>query len=132
MEQTRIDKWLWAVRLFKTRSQATDACRGGRVRIGDLAVKPAHVVRPGDVVVLQVPPIERRFRVIGILEKRVSATIARALLDEITPPEDLARLEAMRTDPGLFFVAVRAKGSGRPTKRERRELGKWKADGEEG
>ncbi|HNX98841.1 MAG TPA: RNA-binding S4 domain-containing protein [Candidatus Aminicenantes bacterium] len=130
MDETRIDKWLWAVRLFKTRSLATDACRGGRVRIGDTPVKPAHVIRIGDVVALSVPPIERRYRVVGILEKRVSATLARGLLEEVTPPEDLARLEEMRRDPDLFFVALRARGSGRPTKRERRDLGKlqdrWK------
>jgi ribosome-associated heat shock protein Hsp15 len=119
---TRIDQWLWAARLFKTRSLANQACRGGRIQIAGKTVKPAHPLRPGEVVFLKQPPIVRQYLVKGLAVKRVSAAIARELVEEITPAADLEKLAQARRDPlGLIF-AHRDKGSGRPTKKERRRL----------
>ncbi len=118
----RIDQWLWAARLFKTRTLANQACRGGKVQIDGGAVKPARPLRAGEVVSLKQPPILRQFRVKGLAAKRVSPALARELVEEITPAADLETLALARRDPlGLIFAA-RDRGSGRPTKRERREL----------
>jgi ribosome-associated heat shock protein Hsp15 len=120
----RIDQWLWAARLFKTRSQANQACRGGRVQIAGMAVKPSRQLAGGETVQVKAPPIVRLYKVRGLASKRVSAALARGLVEEITPPADLEKLALARRDPlGLIFAA-RDKGSGRPTKKERRELEK--------
>jgi ribosome-associated heat shock protein Hsp15 len=119
---TRIDQWLWAARLFKTRSLANQACRGGRVQVAGKAVKPAHPVRTGEVVSIKQPPIVRQYLVKNLAVKRVSAALARELVEETTPASDLEKLTLSRHDPlGLIFAA-RDRGSGRPTKRERRRL----------
>jgi ribosome-associated heat shock protein Hsp15 len=118
----RIDQWLWAARLFKTRTQANEACRGGRVQVAGRTVKPAHALREGEVVCIKQPPIMRQYRVKNLATKRVSAVLARELVEEITPAADLEKLALARRDPlGLIF-AHREKGSGRPTKKERRSL----------
>jgi len=118
----RIDQWLWAARLFKTRTLANRACRGGRVQIAGRTVKPAHSVQPGEIVCIKQAPIVRQYQVKNLAVKRVSAVLARELFVEITPAVDLEKLAQARRDPlGLIF-AHREKGSGRPTKRERREL----------
>lgn len=120
----RIDQWLWAARLFKTRTQANQACRGNRVQINGRAAKPAHALKEGEVVCIKQPPIVRQYRVRQLAVKRVSAVLARELVEEITPAADLEKLVLARRDPlGLIF-ARRDKGSGRPTKKERRELEK--------
>lgn len=120
----RIDQWLWAARLFKTRTQANQACRGNRVQIGSRAVKPAHPLQTGEIVCIKQPPILRQYLVKNLATKRVSAVLARELVEEITPADDLEKLVLARRDPlGLIF-ARRDKGSGRPTKKERRELEK--------
>jgi ribosome-associated heat shock protein Hsp15 len=122
---TRIDQWLWAARLFKTRTMANQACRGGRVQIAGKAVKPAHPLRAGEVVCIKQAPIVRQYLVKNLAVKRVSAVLARELVEEITPAADLEKLALARRDPlGLIFAA-REKGSGRPTKRERRHLEKF-------
>ena len=119
---TRIDQWLWAARLFKTRSLANQSCRGGRVQVAGKAVKPAHPVQAGEVVFIKQPPIVRQYLVKNLAVKRVSAVLARELVEEITPAADLEKLAQARRDPlGLIFAA-REKGSGRPTKKERRSL----------
>ena len=119
---TRIDQWLWAARLFKTRTLANQACRGGRVQIAGKAVKPAHPVQKGEVVCVKQAPIVRHYLVNNLAVKRVSAVLARELVKEITPAVDLEKLALARRDPlGLIF-AHREKGSGRPTKKERRSL----------
>jgi ribosome-associated heat shock protein Hsp15 len=118
----RIDQWLWAARLFKTRTLANQACRSGRVQIAGKAVKPAHPVQKGEVVCVKQAPIVRQYLVNNLAFKRVSAVLARELVEEITPAADLEKLALLRKDPlGLIF-AHRPKGSGRPTKRERRDL----------
>jgi ribosome-associated heat shock protein Hsp15 len=114
----RIDKWLWAVRIFKTRSMATNACKNSKVFINETSVKPSHTVKIGDVIEVKHPPIIRTFKVIGLLEKRVSAKIAKDFVEEITPPEEFEKLKAIRNNP----LALREKGTGRPTKRERRKI----------
>ncbi len=118
----RIDQWLWAARLCKTRSLANQACRGGRVQISGSAVKPAHPVRIGEVISVKQPPIVRQYRVMGLAVKRVSTVLARELVEEITPADDLEKLAQARHDPLSLIFAAREKGSGRPTKKERRNL----------
>lgn len=119
---TRIDQWLWAARLFKTRSLASQACRGGRVQVAGNAAKPSHPVRSGEIISIKQPPILRQYLVRNLAVKRVSAVLARELVEEITPAADLEKLALARRDPlGLVFAA-REKGSGRPTKKERRSL----------
>jgi len=121
----RIDQWLWAARLYKTRSLANQACRGGKVQVEGGAVKPARPVRENEIVEIKQPPIVRIYRVKGLAAKRVSAVLARELVEEITPAADLEILALARRDPlGLVF-ASRDRGSGRPTKKERRELEKF-------
>jgi ribosome-associated heat shock protein Hsp15 len=120
----RIDQWLWAARLFKTRTLANQACRGGKVQIDGGAVKPARPLRAGEVVCIKQPPIVRQYRVKELAGKRVSAALARGLVEEITPAADLQKLEQARRDPLSLIFASREKGSGRPTKRERRRLDK--------
>jgi ribosome-associated heat shock protein Hsp15 len=120
----RIDQWLWAARLFKTRSLANQACRGGRVQIAGSAVKPSRQLAGGETVQVKAPPIVRLYLVKSLAVKRVSAALARELVEEITPAADLEILALARRDPlGLIFAA-RDRGSGRPTKKERRELEK--------
>jgi ribosome-associated heat shock protein Hsp15 len=119
---TRIDQWLWAARLFKTRSLANQACCGGRVQISGAAVKPSHQVRSGEIVYVKQPPIVRQYLVKNLGGKRVSAVLARELVEEITPVSDLEKLALARRDPLSLIFARRPKGSGRPTKKERRRL----------
>jgi ribosome-associated heat shock protein Hsp15 len=120
----RIDQWLWAARLYKTRSLANQACRGGKVQVEGGAVKPARPVRENEIIEIKQPPIVRIYRVKGLAAKRVSAVLARELVEEITPAADLEILALARRDPlGLVF-ASRDRGSGRPTKKERRDLEK--------
>lgn len=119
---TRIDQWLWAARLFKTRTRANQACRGGRVQISGTAVKPSHAIRIGDSVAVAQRPIVRQYLVKELAAKRVSAALAQKLLDEITPAADLEKLALFRRDPLSLIFAHRPKGSGRPTKKERRSL----------
>lgn len=116
----RIDKWLWAVRLFKTRSLATEFCKSGRVLIGGVAVKPSRLVQPGDVLVIRKPPVNYSYRVEGLISKRVSAPLAAGYYTDLTPSEELDKLKNIQES--AFFV--RERGSGRPTKKDRRELDK--------
>lgn len=117
-ESVRIDKWLWAVRIFKTRSKATEACRKGRVEVDELPVKPSREVRIGDVVKVRIAPITRSFKVTGIIEKRVSAKLAPDFVEDITPQEELEMLNVQKE---MNFLK-RDKGTGRPTKKDRRDL----------
>lgn len=110
-ETVRVDVWIWSVRLLKTRSMATDACRGGHVRINEQRAKPAAVVRPGDEVRVRHDGRERIVIVQRIIRKRVGAAIAAECYADHSPPP-----------PPRGPIAVRERGAGRPTKRERREL----------
>ena len=114
----RIDKWLWAVRLYKTRSLATAACRLGRVKIGGQPVKPSRDVKIDDLIVAQTGEIHRTVKVLALLEHRVGAQVVREFAEDLTPPEELAKPRE-KILPPLFY---RPKGSGRPTKKERRQM----------
>ena len=114
----RIDKWLWAVRLFKTRSSSTDACKKGRVRIDQESVKPSRSISIGDIIEVRKPPIIKSYRVKGLIEKRVSAKIAVENVEDLNPEEELIILKSMRNSAYIS----RERGAGRPTKKERRDL----------
>jgi ribosome-associated heat shock protein Hsp15 len=114
----RVDKWLWAVRIYKTRSQATEACRKGHVSIGNLPVKPSRSVHLGEVVMVRKSPITRSFKIIGLAEKRMSAKLTEDFLEDVTPPEVL-EIEEMQKN--MRWIE-RDRGTGRPTKKDRREL----------
>ena len=114
----RLDKWLWAVRLYKTRSLASDACRAGSVVINEQPAKPARAVRAGETVTVRQGLILRTLRVIAVPRSRVGAKLVAQYCDDLTPPEEFAKA---RENP-LLQVLAREKGSGRPTKRDRRLL----------
>ncbi len=122
--EVRVDKWLWAVRIFKSRSQATEACRKGRVAVNDSEAKPGRSVRRGDIVTVRKDHITYTFRVTGILEKRVSAKLAAENMEDLTPPEEMERRKVTHSRPAIF----RPKGLGRPTKKERRLLDRLRGE----
>lgn len=116
--EARIDKWLWAARIFKTRSLAADACKSGRVTLNGAQVKPSRTVKEGDEVGVKKSPVTYTFRVKQAIEKRVGAKLLPDILEDITTPEQYEILEMQRISG---FVG-RAKGTGRPTKKARRAL----------
>ena len=128
MEEVRVDKWLWAVRVFKTRSIATDACKKGRISIAGVTVKPSRVIRVGEVITVRKPPIEYSFRVVQLLGSRVGAKRVAEFMENVTPREQYELLELQRVSG---FVD-RAKGLGRPTKKDRRDLDQFAEDLPEG
>ena len=116
--EARIDKWLWAARIFKTRSLAADACKSGRITLNGVQVKPSRTVKEGDEVGVKKSPVTYTFRVKQAIEKRVGAKLLPDILEDITTPEQYESLEMQRSSG---FVG-RAKGTGRPTKKDRRAL----------
>ncbi len=116
--EVRIDKWLWAARVFKTRALALEACKAGHVKINEQAVKPGRPVRLGETIVARTPGPTRTLRVVGIADKRVGAGLVGTLLDDLTPPEEWDRVRLSIAQQ----VLTRPRGSGRPTKRDRRLL----------
>jgi ribosome-associated heat shock protein Hsp15 len=116
---TRIDKWLWAVRLYKTRSLATEACRAGHVTIGGAAVKPSRDVRPGETIVAKAGEVLRTVRVLAPIERRVGPKMVPEAMEDLTPAEEFLRAVRDREGSGL---PVRPKGAGRPTKKDRRAM----------
>ena len=116
--EARLDKWLWAARIFKTRTLAADACKNGRVAINGAQAKPSRTVKAGDEVSVRKPPVTYTFRVKQAIEKRVGAKLLPDILENITPKEQYEVLEMSRISG---FVG-RAKGTGRPTKKDRRAL----------
>ena len=128
MEEARVDKWLWAVRIFKTRSIATDACKKGRVAVGGTVVKPSRMIHVGDIISVRKPPIEYSFRVIQLLGSRVGAKRVEEFMQNVTPREQYELLELQRVSG---FVD-RAKGLGRPTKKDRRDLDQFAEELPEG
>ena len=117
-ENIRIDKWLWAVRIYKTRSQATEACKKGHVSVGGLPVKPSRMVQPGETVKVRIMQIVRSYKVLALSENRMSAKLAADFVQDITPPEEL---EILEMNKNMRWIS-RERGTGRPTKKERRDL----------
>ena len=117
-ETARIDKWLWAARIFKTRSIASDACKNGRVTIGGVNMKPSRSVKVGDVVSVKKPPITYSFKVLKTIEQRVGAKLLPEIYENVTDPKQYELLEMSR----ISGFIDRARGTGRPTKKERRAL----------
>ena len=124
MEEARIDKWLWAMRVFKTRTIATDACKKGRVTMNGSPVKPSRAIKVGDVIDVKKPPITYTFRVKALTGNRLGAKLVPDYLENITAPEQYELLEMTR----ISGFVDRRKGLGRPTKREGRELSRFKED----
>ena len=116
--EARIDKWLWAARLYKTRSMAADACKKGQVMMGGVAVKPSRMVKDGDVVEVRKSPATYTYRVLRAIENRVGAKLVPDILEDLTSPEQLELLEMSK----ISGFVDRARGTGRPTKKERRDL----------
>lgn len=124
MQEQRIDKWLWAMRVFKTRTMATDACKKGRVTMGGAVVKPSRGVHEGDVIDVKKPPITYTFRVKALSNNRLGAKLVPDYLENITAPAQYELLEMTR----ISGFVDRRKGLGRPTKRDSRELSRFKED----
>ena len=118
METVRIDKWLWAVRVFKTRTIAAEACKKGRVLIDNNSVKPARMIRIGDVVQVKKPPVTYSFKVIDISQKRMGAKLVPNFMENVTPPEEYEILEMNK----ISGFVDRQRGTGRPTKKDRRDM----------
>ena len=116
--EARLDKWLWAARIFKTRTLAADACKNGRVAINGAQAKPSRAVKIGDSVSVRKPPITYTFKVLQAIEKRVGAKLLPEILENITAPEQYEILEMSR----ISGFVDRARGTGRPTKKDRRAL----------
>lgn len=117
-KEARIDKWLWAARIFKTRTIAADACKNKRVSVGGVFVKPSHVVKLGDVVSVKKSPITYSFKIIDCIEQRVGAKMLPGIYENVTDPKQYELLEMSR----ISGFVDRARGTGRPTKKERRAL----------
>jgi ribosome-associated heat shock protein Hsp15 len=124
MDKTRIDKWLWAVRIFKSRTLAADACKNGRVRLGGNLLKASSFVHKGDLISVKKDQFNLQFKVIEIIDKRVSAKLAEPCYENQTSSEELNKFKS-------WFMAARVheyrdKGLGRPTKKDRREIDHYK------
>tara|TARA_Y100000588_G_scaffold81509_1_gene85711 strand:+ start:3816 stop:4217 length:402 start_codon:yes stop_codon:yes gene_type:complete len=121
VENCRVDKWLWATRVFKTRTQATTACKAGKVKIEEKKVKPSRMLAPGDVVTLRKDGIARTLKVLAPLEKRVGAKLVNEYMEDLTPQEEYDSARERSRTQGIGQPA----GSGRPTKRKRRLLDRF-------
>ncbi len=122
--EVRIDKWLWAMRVFKTRTIATEACKKGRVMMGGVPVKPSRPIKEGDIIEVRKPPITYTFRVKATTQNRLGAKLVPDYLENITPQSQYDLLEMTR----ISGFVDRRKGLGRPTKRDSREMSRFKED----
>ena len=120
MDDPRLDKWLWSVRVFKTRALATAACRAGKVLIGELAAKPGRDVHIGEIVTVRVGAITRTLKVAGLPRSRVAAKQLPEFMTDLTPPAEYERAK----QAGIEHLLARQRGEGRPTKKERRDMGR--------
>jgi len=125
-DKVRVDKWLWAVRIYKTRSLASEQCNKGHVSVGDIKVKPSKELRGGEIVKVRMNPIVRHFLVKKLAVKRMSAKLAVDFVEEVTPQENLDLLNVSHA----YGFELRDRGIGRPTKRDRRLIDRLK-QGEE-
>ena len=118
MEEVRIDKYLWSIRVYKTRSEATDACKGGKIRLNGGDVKPSKTVKVGDVLVARKGPVTYTYRILQLIDKRQGAKLVPNYAENLTPQEELDKLRA----PVETFFLKRDRGTGRPTKKDRRQM----------
>ena len=118
MDEVRIDKWMWATRIFKTRTIAADACKKNRVMIGGVNMKPSRMVKVGDIIQVRKPPITYSFEVLALTDRRLGAKLVPNYLKNVTTPDQYEILEMNK----ISGFVNRAKGLGRPTKKDRREL----------
>ncbi|HHU40826.1 MAG TPA: RNA-binding S4 domain-containing protein [Fermentimonas caenicola] len=118
MEEVRVDKWLWAVRIFKTRTIASEACKKGRVMVNNISVKPSRTIRKGDIIQVRKPPVTYSFKVLALADKRMGAKMVPDFMENITPPDQYEILELN----SISGFVDRQRGTGRPTKKERRDL----------
>lgn len=123
MNEVRIDKWLWAVRIFKTRTVATEACKKGRVTVGGVAVKPSRPLKVGETVSVRKPPVTYSFRVLALTQNRLGAKLVPDYMENVTPQSELHLLDVVK----ISGFIDRRKGLGRPTKREGRQLQQFTA-----
>lgn len=123
MDEARVDKWLWAARIFKTRSMAAAACKKGQVSLNGAPLKPSRTVRAGDIINVRKPPVTYSFKIKQAIEKRVGARLLPEILENVTPPAQYELLEMNR----ISGFVNRAKGTGRPTKKDRRSLEEFTA-----
>lgn len=121
MSEARIDKWLWAARIFKTRTIAAEACKKGRISINGAQVKPSRMVKAGEVIQVRKPPVTYSFKVLQTIEKRVGAKLLPEVMENVTTPDQYELLEMNR----ISGFVDRARGTGRPTKKDRRSLEKF-------
>ena len=124
MAEVRVDKWLWAMRVFKTRTIATDACKKGRVLMDGNPVKPSRLVKPGDQVSVRKPPVTYTFLVKAVTQNRLGAKLVPEYMENITPRSELDLLDIVK----ISGFIDRRKGLGRPTKRDSRELSRFKEE----
>ncbi|MDR1860971.1 MAG: RNA-binding S4 domain-containing protein [Bacteroidales bacterium] len=117
MDEVRIDKWLWAMRIFKTRSQAAEACKKGRVSIGVQSVKASHAVHIGDIIKVRKSPVTYTYKALQLTENRLGAKLTPDYVLDMTPPEEIPAMNTQYTG-----MPQRERGAGRPTKKERRDL----------
>ena len=122
--EVRIDKWLWAVRLFKSRTLAVEACKKGRVFINDITIKPSRMIKVDDVIQVKRPPITYSFKVLALTEKRMGAKLVPEFMENVTPQSEYDILEMSK----ISGFVDRGRGEGRPTKKDRRELDSFKED----
>ena len=118
MEEVRIDKYLWAIRVYKTRTEATDACKGGKVRVNGADTKPSKPVKVGDTIVARKGPVVYTYKVLQLIDKRQGAKLVPDYAENRTPAEEIAKLRA----PVETFFLKRDRGAGRPTKKDRRQM----------
>ena len=132
MNKVRIDKWLWSVRIFKSRTIATDACKSGKVKIKGVNVKPSYLLEREELVEVRKNGFDLQFKVIDLIQKRVSAPLAQQCYEDLTPAEELNKYQDWFV--GKASAEKREKGAGRPTKKERRSIDefKWTRDQEGG
>ena len=116
--EARLDKWLWAARIFKTRTIAADACKKGRVMIGGVQQKPSKMSKEGEVIQVRKPPVTYSFKVLKCIQNRVGAKLVPEVLENVTTPDQYELLEMNR----ISGFVNRARGMGRPTKKDRRDL----------
>ncbi len=119
--EVRIDKWLWAMRIFKTRTIATEACKKGRVSVGNAIAKPSRTIKVGDIIQVRKPPVTYSFKVLALTENRLGAKLVPEYMENVTPRSELDLLEVVK----ISGFVDRRKGLGRPTKREGRDLARF-------